>query len=89
MDALGFYWITFLFVGIKKTPCFFCRKGAVLSDWYSSYRRMLHNLRLQLPEHGRPSIGFTFYESLHTPCFFKWKIVFCMMPTGGLIREST
>lgn len=30
-------------------------------------------------------IGITFNVSLHVQCFFKWKIVFCMTPTGGVI----
>lgn len=84
MDALYFS-----FREWKKNILFLWGKGAVLSDWYSSYHWMQHNCRLQLPERDRPSVGFTFHGSLHTLCFFKWKIVFCMMPTGGLIREST
>lgn len=89
VDALGFTGALYKKKKERNYPvsleerCCFCQIGIQVISGYCII------VGLQLPEHSRPSIGFTFHESLHTLCFFKWKIVFCMMPTGGLIREST
>lgn len=82
-DALGFVCNFFSF-GIESL--FLWRKRVVLYVWCSRYYQMLHNSGLQLPQRSRAFVAVTFNVSLQMQCFFKWKIVFCMMPTGGVIR---
>lgn len=65
---------------------FLWRKRVVWYVWCSSYYQMLHNSGLQLPQRSRAFVAVTFNVSLQMQCFFKWKIVFCMTPTGGVIR---
>lgn len=78
-DAPGFQLFPLLW---EETSCYFFGGNRLFCTFVQLYQ-MLHNSGLQLPQCSGCFSGFMFNVSLHA---IKWKIVFSVMPTGGLIR---